>query len=617
MPEINVLPPEIFNRIAAGEVVERPASVVKELVENAIDAGATAIRVRIERAGTKLVQVSDNGRGMDAEDALLAIQPHSTSKIKTVEDISHITTLGFRGEALPSIASVSRFQLRTRRKDAAAGFELTAEGGAVAHTGPAGCPAGTEVSVRELFFNTPARRKFIRSFATEESCVEEVLIASALGNLNISFELISDGRQSFLSAACSELEPRLRDFFGKRFTENMLKVDAVCGTVKVSGMTARPGLTRTSRREQRSFVNGRPVEAAAIYRGIRDGYGALNEKGRYSPCVLFIEMPDGDFDINVHPAKREVRFRQEYNVSRAITAAVAGALKRAPSPVSSLDADVSLDAILRDAGIGYTISQREQLVFESQYGEHRQEDEPPPSFTAATPLPAKPPVAVTAATPPRPAPAATVAAPPVAPPQAPPPPPADAPERTLIGAVDQTYILLYNPERRSLEIVDQHAAHERVLYEQLLAAARARKTAMQPLLLPRTVEPGRPAAGWLAKNAGLLAELGFEISELSSNTLMLNAVPAMLPESEWDRVLAEIYLASRDDDSAEHDLLARMARAACHAAVKAHDKLTPSEIAALLRQLAGCERPDICPHGRPTAIEITAAELEKRFGRKQ
>lgn len=614
MPEINVLPPEIFNRIAAGEVVERPASVVKELVENAIDAGATSIRVRIERAGTKLVQVSDNGRGMDAEDALLSIQPHSTSKIRTVEDISHITTLGFRGEALPSIASVSRFQIRTRKRDADAGFELTYEGGKVAHTGPAGCPAGTEVSVRELFFNTPARRKFLRSFATEESCIEEVLIASALGNLNISFELVSDGRQSFFSAAATGLEPRLRDFFGKRFSENMLAVEAVCGTVKVSGVTARPGLTRTSRREQRSFVNGRPVEAAAIYRGIRDGYGALNEKGRYSPCVLFIEMPDGDLDINVHPAKREVRFRQEYNVSRAVTAAVAGALRRAPSPVSTLDADVSLDAILRDAGIGYTISQREQPVFESHYPEHSQEDAPPFEFAAA---PTPPRQTTPAEVPPPQAPE-----PPPAPLAPPPqseaaPPGAEPPEHTLIGAVDDTYIVLFNPVRRSLEIVDQHAAHERVLYERLLSAAREKKTAMQPLLLPRTVEPGRPAAGWLAKNAELLAGLGFEISELSSNTLMLNAVPAILPESEWDRVLSEIYLASREEDNADHDLLSRMARAACHAAVKAHDKLTPDEVSGLLRQLARCERPDICPHGRPTAIEITSSELEKRFGRKQ
>ena len=621
MAKINILPPEIFNRIAAGEVVERPASVVKELVENAIDAGATQIKVRVEQAGTKLISVTDNGSGMDEEDALLCLHPHGTSKIATVEDIDRIATLGFRGEALPSIASVSQFQLRTRRHDAANGFEVTATGGNILHSGPCGCAPGTEIVVRDLFFNTPARRKFLKSHSTEESYIEEILIACALGNLGISFELTINGRRVFFSAVTDTIIPRLRDLLGRKTADHMLPVYAESGAIKVTGVIAEPGLTRSSRREQRSFVNGRPVEAQAIYRGIRDGYGTLNERGRYSPVVLFLEMPFSDFDINVHPAKRDVRFRQEYKVSHAVTLAISAALNSVPPPDSDLDAHVSLNAILHASQISYTVTEKEQpaLMAESRF------DYTPPETAQFTPPPAETLYRETVATPniTTPAtPSATVSAMEVpepivvdSPPSA--PPVELPPSRQYLGAADNTYLLFYNATAGQLEIIDQHAAHERVLYEQLLDQSTAKKVMLQPLLIPRMLEMGRPVAGWLAQNEEMLSEIGFELAPLSSNTLMLNAVPALLPEAAWEEVLLDIYQSAREaapDDP--RPALERAAAAACHAAVKAHDRLTGKEVAALIEQLAACRRPDICPHGRPTTIAITKKELEKRFGRK-
>lgn len=622
MGNINILPPEIYNRIAAGEVVDRPASVVKELVENAIDAGATQIRIRVEQAGSKLIAVSDNGCGMDSDDALLSLQPHGTSKIKRLEDIDRIGTLGFRGEAIPSIASVSMLQIRTRRHDAAAGFEVVVSGGKVEHTGPVGCAPGSEIVVRELFYNTPARRKFLRSNATEESYIEEVVILAALANLHTSFEYISNGRQVYASAGDGKLSSRLRDFFGRKYADNMLPVNFESGNIRISGMIGKPGMTRSTRREQRGFINGRPIESQAIYRGIRDGYGTLNERGRYSPCVLFLTMPCSEFDINVHPAKREVRFRHDYNVSRAVTMAVNSALRNNPVPEPDLDVSVSLEAILRGAEIAYTISEQEQpqLITESQFKEPVLEkaveftDPPAAENVWSEPTPAEPEAADNVDV--------SVGG------------GADLPEeeagddasvsgenpvdrREFIGMVDNTYLMFYNTESRSLEITDQHAAHERVLFERILRQMSGSHTLSQPLLIPQMIELSRPEAGWLGKNEALLNKLGFEVALLSSNTLMLNAVPAVLPPAEWEDVLRDIYVAGRESSPDDpRPVLERAAAAACHAAVKAHDVLSEDEVAALVDQMSRCERPDICPHGRPTTITITLKELEKRFGRR-
>ncbi|MDD5698612.1 MAG: DNA mismatch repair endonuclease MutL [Victivallaceae bacterium] len=604
MSKIKVLSEAISNRIAAGEVIERPASVVKELVENAVDAGATAIVVEIEKAGQKLIAVTDNGSGMDADDALMCLEPHATSKIRAADDIDHIITLGFRGEAIPSIAAVSRFSLVTRLYDSREGFEVKAHGGKIIAAEPAGCAPGTRVEARDLFFNVPARKKFMRAASTEESHIQEILYMLSLPYPLISFELIMDGRKSFSSPAHDGLMPRIKTFFGKNYADYLLPVDYADDGISVSGFAARHGLTRGSRREQRTFFNGRPVESPAAYRGLRDGYGGLLEKGRFPPCILFIRLDPQDIDVNVHPAKREIRLKQEYKVSGVIAAAVRTALKQAPTPSVTLDAAIPLKSLLSGAQIRYTPPAAEQadLEFNSPSADElpvgnelRPEPKPDSSPARDSTVPEEPP----------PRPAAENAAAGSLP---------DCGAVQILGFIDETYVL--GAGGGGLVVIDQHAAHERIMFERLLNAAR-QGVASQQLLLPITLELSRAEAAYVSKNSENFLELGFETDALSSNTIILNAIPASLSQQNADGLFRDILSELLDEGrtSGKADLEA-LARASCKAAVKAHDCLTPEEAGSLLRQLAQCELPFSCPHGRPTIISIPVKELERRFGRK-
>jgi len=325
MSKIHLLTEQVCNRIAAGEVVERPSSVVKELVENALDAGSTRISVMVEKAGRKLIQVRDNGEGMDEDDALLCFESHATSKIKDEADIYAITSFGFRGEAIPSIASVSRFTLRTRRKEAPAGSEITVHAGKFISNVPAGCAPGTEVTVRDLFCNLPARRKFMRSDATEERHILDCVTNIALANPETAFELKVDGRILISSPASPDLLPRLRDLFGKTFADALIPVRHKEFGIEVEGFVSNRSFTRNSRSDQRTFVNGRCIEAQTIYRGIREGYGPMLESGRYPAAILFLSIHPAEVDVNVHPAKREVRFHRDFEVLSAVRTAVTNA----------------------------------------------------------------------------------------------------------------------------------------------------------------------------------------------------------------------------------------------------------------------------------------------------
>ena len=634
MSKIHVLSEHLSNRIAAGEVIERPASVLKELVENAIDAGADRIRVEIERAGTRLIAVSDNGCGMDPDDALLSLEPHGTSKIREEADIDRIATLGFRGEAIPSIAAISRFSIETRTADALEGFRVEVAGGKIVETLPAGCAPGTTIRVRDLFFNTPARKKFLKSPATEEHHLEEALLMLALPYPRITFELLMDGRVAIHSPASEQLDSRLRAFFGRHFQDQMLPVQHRENGIDISGYIAAPGFSRNSRREQRTFVNGRAVESPALYRGLREGYATLSDAGRYPPCVLFLTMDPGAVDVNVHPAKREVRFKQEYVVSRAVAAAVGMALRRRRTPVSALDPKVPMEPLLESVRIHYTPSPvRQEDFFE------------PPEQAAPAALPAEP---LTAAAPPAP-PAATIVpdtgltdqprvdrepATPLPPPPAKNPEP-HAPEETpsrtphplpgamvfngnwptaVIGVLDDTYIIASGPA--GLVLVDQHAAHERILFEQLLRDSSADIPA-QRLLLPLSVELPRTAAAMLWRSRDLLEKLGFDLEPLGNHTIMLNAVPAALPTGDLEKLLLDMLAELIENTAARLPLETEfVARAACKAAIKAHDHLTPEMARQLLEQLGKCSQGTLCPHGRPTMLTITLAEIERRFGRK-
>lgn len=674
MSKITVLPEELSNRIAAGEVVERPASVVKELFENSVDAGATVITVEIERAGSRLIRITDNGCGMDEADAELCFSPHATSKIKTAEDIERILTLGFRGEALPSIASVSKLLLKTRVADDPAGVELELEAGRIIDRRPAGMAVGTSIAVRDLFYNVPARKKFLRSPATEEAHIQEMVIALALGFPAVSVTLKFDGKIALQSPGSFDPSARAAGLFGKAFAGKMIKIDHTEEDIAVQGLIAAPGFTRTSRREQRTFVNGRAVESPALYRGIRDGYGTLADFGRFPPTILNIIIDAGDYDINVHPTKREVRFKREYAVSRAVTAAVRNALHQAPAPEIQLPGDRNLarpEILLDAANINYMPRPEAPAIPGLETAEHKDMFSKFDLLTpAAETSPVPPPAAISApkpATVSQPAPvsektqeavSSKYSSPGCIPLPRPDVPPASSahptPENSekftdrpndemltklipaqvqqrpalavelsdienlrYVGILFGTFVVLEALNGDVMYLVDFHAAHERVLYEKLLAKAQnGEPAASQQLLLPPAVELSRTAAAFIDKNEKFFQQLGFDTALLSSNTILLNAIPADFPgDSNWENILSDLVSTALEGEKTTRDSLEAIARAACHSAVKANDPLNETSAQALLKSLSQCQRPDVCPHGRPTTLKLTKNELSRRFGR--
>ena len=679
MSQIKVMSRELANRIAAGEVIERPSSVVKELVENAIDSGASRISVNIEKSGSKLISVSDNGCGMDNEDALLSLETHGTSKIKDDSDLLTIGTLGFRGEAIPSIASVSRFSLKTRRKEDREGTMLEVEAGVLKNSSPYGGAAGTTVEVRDLFFNVPARKKFLKSPATEEHHIEEVMINLALGHWEQGFELRIDRRVSFSSAGSKDQKLRIMELFGRSFIKNLLPVDYRENNLVITGFIAVPGFTRPARREQRVFVNRRAVESMAVWRGIRDGYGTLDkESGRFPPVILNISIPGEELDVNVHPAKREVRFKSEYFVTRCVSAAVSAALRRnlqsggipddeAPARNAPQIPDMPLEHILDAAMVSYGVKDRVQEEF---FNDAPDITSPADSSAAQENPPDDSPEPA-----PEPAPAAekyTVKARPTEPyvPEKDPlddilPPPAkgslsetlkmpipadgsvavrqpdgprlcggrmphpylDFPEHPdftgnwpteVLGIWMDSYIICNS--NSGMVIVDQHAAHERILFEKITRAAKDNAGTSQLLLIPRSLELRSSEHRLMFKCKEVFEKLGFEYEDAGGTTILISAVPADLapvcrPVEEMIPDMLEELLTSQNSSSIPVDLDA-VARAACHNAIRANDRLTLQEAAKLIEEMRNCTQGTMCPHGRPTMITITKFELEKRFKRR-
>lgn len=642
MSRIKVMNRLLSNRIAAGEVIERPASVVKELAENSIDAGATEITVEIERAGSRLIAVTDNGCGMDEEDAMLALQRHGTSKLLDESDLDHIMTLGFRGEALPSIASVSRFALMTCQPGTAGGTMVFCGEDGELHSKPYGGAPGTRIEVRELFCNLPARKKFLKSPATEEHHIEECVAMLAIGHPEIGFKLIMDGRVVLRTPGSGKMEYRLREIFGKNFVDNMLFFEHAENSMHISGCVAVPGFTRPSRRDQKVFINSRPVEAQAVFRGIKDGYGALAESGRYNPVVIFIEMPPDQLDVNVHPAKREVRFKSEYTVSRAVTAAVSGALRqmRAPEKIAAdktddklpLSGKLPLSLIIDSARISYTPPSMVQnelpeipqntLAELSVCAEKNPVAEPPETHI----IPEEP--------------ATTVD--PVQPEKTVPVEHHDVqesglvnnmnfsplvhcvrqpafsgvwPER-IIGAVDNTYIL--GESAAGLVLIDQHAAHERIMFEKILADAEQGTPAAQPLLIPETIDLPMPMVKLLEGSKDLFVRLGFDLESMGGTTVIVNAIPLVPCEHRPVGVWIYDMLNELLENSGSSGMISpeSAAGAACKAAIKAHEQLTLPAMNELLAQLRACRQGTLCPHGRPTMFELPLKEIERRFGRR-
>ena len=653
MSLIKVLPDQVSNKIAAGEVIERPASVVKELVENALDAHAKRIIVRVERAGQRLISVSDDGDGMDPEDARLCFEPHATSKIATEEDIFHIRSFGFRGEAMPSIASVSRMTVRTRRRESQEGFQVTINGGTPAETMPVGCAPGTETTVRDLFYNVPARRKFLRSNATEERHITEVMSLISLAHPDVAFELSLDNRKIISSGAGEDLMPRIRDIYGRDLADAMVTLDYDSGRVRIHGCITKRGVTRPTRSEQRIFVNGRPVESLPVYRGIKDGCGPMLDKGRYHPAVIFLTLDPELVDINVHPAKREIRFRNEFEITTAVRDAVADAMNRAARsdnpfldpgqtfPATSAEPEKPRPAafdpaeFIRRQTFAPPVEHSAPILSTAAANQVFQKTAEPelPPFRLERKLErimlaAKVDYTPVGAAPVRSMPDLFKTIDPVRPPE--PEEPDQSAEKTepsgnpagsfpgrkglhVLGFLENSYIIATMKE--TLVLIDQHAAHERVLYEQLLK--RNRETLSQKLLIPISLELSHSDCRFIEGNQEIFNALGFEIDLFGEHTVKLNAIPQALRQDNAGGVLKDILSMVTENGSFNGRTdSARLAQAACKAAVKAHDKLTMEECDALLDQMAQCDLPYCCPHGRPTIINISLNELERRFGRK-
>jgi len=596
--KVRVLPDEIANRIAAGEVVERPASVVKELVENAVDAGAGRVRVRLEGAGKRLIAVEDDGEGMGREDALLALERHATSKIASAADLDTITTLGFRGEALPSIASVSRMRIVTRPAEAAEATVVRVEGGKVVAVEAAGAPPGTTVEVADLFFNVPARLKFLKGDATElRHCVETVT-QLALVHFDVGFELRSQGRVSLAVPPGQSLEERAAQVAGAEAPGGLYWARAEADGRELTFAFAAPHEGRGHRRGLRLFVNGRPVQDRLLVRAVTEGYRGLLEKGRYPVALLWVEMPPDEIDVNVHPAKREVRFRDEGRVFRWVAGFVAESLAGAPW-------------LSRDAMPAASDPPRRPELERVAEAVARYADRVSVGGAGRAPVPSAGRRGGGGAGRPR-----MGGPPPVAATQ-----PAlrfDEPCRgpydglRFLGSVEATYLVFQGPDRRELVILDQHAAHERVLYERFLGQGGARGA--QRLLVPVTVEcsPAERAAFEERKDA--LSALGFRVEPFGDTALAVTETPADLPAAAAEAVVRDILGADPAEVAEGHDALAR--RAACAAAVKARRALDASEAEALLRALSAARHPSHCPHGRPLAVRLGRKELEGMFHRR-
>lgn len=663
MSLIRVLETPVANMIAAGEVVERPASVVKELLENAVDAGATAVTAEIRNGGVSFIRVADNGCGMSAEDAKMAFLRHATSKIRSAEDLAGIATMGFRGEALAAIASVSRIDLLTRQLGASLGTSLSLVAGDTTDVREAGCPEGTTIIVRDLFFNTPARRKFLKRDVTEAGHVQDAVLRAALGRPDISFRLLKDGSEILHTPGDGRLNSAVYSLFGSAFGQSLLDCTHTLGTLTVSGFVGKPETARGSRSMQYFFVRGRPVRCRTLYAALEEGFKNAIPAGRMPVCVLQLTLPPEEFDINVHPAKSEIKFLNDRQVFDAVYYAVRQALRsveahadlRLPAaphgglrvemvaaeqyglPQSSAQTEHSAGTPARS--IEYLPSRdifssptasspSPALGFGSSYelgsiphtcapdtdasplADYRNRLEntsyiaPMPSFDSMTGLGAIPDNAPDADT----AIGTDAASAAQTPPFPAPAPMPSEPEWRLIGQALGGYLLVESAE--ALWMIDKHAAHERILFERLKAAEGA--PMIQMLLSPRTVALPARLNDVLLREETLLARAGFAIENFG-NLILLRGVPDFLSPEDAPALLTEIaegLLSGGPLPTLREDALRTVA---CKAAVKLSEKGSLEDLAALTALVMGTPELRHCPHGRPVAIRLTRSQLERQF----
>lgn len=574
---IRLLPDGLINRIAAGEVIDRPASVVKELVENALDAGAGRIDVELSCRDAWSMTVADDGEGMSAEDLALAFQRHATSKLSDLADFDRLTTLGFRGEALPSIAAVSRVRAASARPSADTGAEIALDGGTVERRGPCAPRAGTIIEVTDLFVHTPARKKFLKSTSTELGHICSVLQQHALARPDVAWRATHEGRVLLDYPAADTAVERMAQIYGRSIVaDRLLPVTLRRGSVDVRGWCSRPDVARASRRGQEWFVNGRPVRHPLFLRAVDQAYATRLMSGRYPIAVLFLDVPPAEIDVNVHPAKRDVRFARPDDIARLLIEAVGeslaaveigrGAVTVSPPPARS--PWIAVDGV-RDAPPAYGSARADIRV-------------------DVTPVDRELPTEGLRL----------------------------GPSIRFLGQFDATYLIAEIDG--DLRVIDQHAAHERVLYERLIADYASARTAIQPVLVPETFEFPPDQACLIAERLDRLREVGVDIEPFGGAAFVLRAAPAILSGADWRALVWAMVETLIGDDLMEspeppHRLLATVA---CHAAIKAHQRLDVETVTALLRDVMATPRNTTCPHGRPVALTWTLADLERSFGRR-
>ena len=598
---MRVLPLHVANKIAAGEVVERPASVVKELVENALDAGAKRIAVSVTQGGRKLVAVQDDGCGMTRDDAVLSLERQATSKIRDVSDIEEIDTLGFRGEAIPSIASVSRFSLTTRRAADDEGTFIQVNTGTLAEVRAAGCPVGTLVEVRDLFCNVPARRKFLRAYATEESHVRHVFTVHAIAHPSVGFSLTVDGREVYRLPPAATAADRIRDLFGEDYLERALALPPPAASgVAVSGFVERPNLSTPTRRDQYVFVNGRPATAPTIAYALREAYPRRAGDSRPS-AILFIEVPPGQVDVNVHPTKREVRFRDNTAVKDAIIAALTAAFNTPPTA-----AEGNRQPSTADDGPRLDCPRQPSTAFDSTALDSNR----PPSTR-------QPSTAIDSPRPPSP----TPAAPPVAAPT--PLEFAMGPESSqsrpwrwfkVLAQSASGYLLIETDA--GIVTINPHAARERIAYERMLAADR--QTPSQALLIPETVQLPPVDAARLRAALPTVEAMGFQIEEFGRDTFKVDAVPQLASGLTPGDVLATIARDLADGGGRRGGARWReeaIAKSVARSFAGASIALTTDGATRLVEELCSCRMPYVCPRGKPVMIFTSTRELDRKFDR--
>jgi len=647
MADIRLLSPSVINKIAAGEVIERPASVVKELMENSVDAGGRRIDVSIEKGGTELVRVADDGGGIAADQLLLAVASHATSKIVGADDLFDVRTLGFRGEALASIAEISQFLLRSRPRAEAAGAQLEVRGGQAAAVVPCGCPVGSVVEVRQLFFNTPVRRKFLRATQTELGHVTEAFIRIALVHPQVHFTLQHNDRAVYDLPAVDSWRERILTFFGGEIGQALIPVAGDDGQIRLTGYVADPNYSRANNRMQYLFLNGRHIRDRSLQHALGEAYRGLLVSGRYPIAFIRLEMPAEMVDVNVHPTKLEVRFQDGGRIYSQLLSALrqkflstdlTARLKPAAAPADADPAgalDPAHAAQRRDELVQWAQGQLEskpasppasgslpedaparqsRLPLDSERVEGRSaEFKPFPDFgmsfrppSVSGPQPGVPqrPMHETAPT----ASAADSMG----------RPSASQPPAVAHGGIQIHNRYLITENEDGVVIIDQHALHERILYEQLREKVLAGNLEKQRLLVPEPVSltPAEAAAALEAKE--VLAQLGIEIEPFGGDTILVSTYPAMLANFDPHEVLRQIIeqWMTGGNIPQRRDLLDEMLHMiSCKAAIKAGDRLTPDEITSLLAQRHCYQDTHHCPHGRPTALVFTRDELDKRFKR--